>query len=169
MSISEPNSAKPKFYTQEDIQEILQIAIARQTDESDEAFTKEQLLEIAMELGIDATDITQAEKTWVSQQNINQKQQEFQLYRRSKLQKKLTRFIIINSLFISTNLIFVGYVSWSLYIIAVWGINIAIATWKTYQTEGEEYQQELQKWQRDRDIKKSLNNIWARIQQAWQV
>jgi isopenicillin N synthase-like dioxygenase len=169
MSIPESNSAKPKFYTQEDIQEILQIAIARQTDESDEAFTKEQLLEIAMELGIDATDITQAEKTWVSQQNINQKQQEFQLYRRSKLQKKLTRFIVINSLFVSTNLIFVGYVSWSLYIISVWGINIAIAAWKTYQTEGEEYQQELQKWQRDRDIKKSLNNIWTRIQQAWQI
>jgi hypothetical protein len=169
MSISEPNSAKPKLYTQEDIQEILQIAIARQTDDNDEAFTQEQLLEIAMELGIDATDITQAEKAWISQQNINQKQREFQLYRRSKLQKKLTRFIIINALFVSTNLIFVGYISWSLYIIAVWGINLAIAAWKTSQTEGEEYQQELQKWQRNRNIKKSLNNIWSRIQQSWQI
>jgi hypothetical protein len=169
-SASDSNSGKPKLYSQEDIQEILQIAIARQADDKDdEAFTKEQLLEIATELGIDATAISQAEKTWLSQQNYSQQQNRFQQYRQGKLQKKSTKFLLINACFLAIDLFFGGSLSWSLYILGVWGINLAIAAWKTYQTEGEEYRQELEKWQRNQNIKQSLSSIWQRIQQSWQA
>jgi 2TM domain len=162
-----PNPAKPKLYSQEDIQEILEIAIARQTNDKDEAFTEEQLLEIATELGIDATAIATAKKAWFAQQSYSQKQTEFQLYRQHKLQKRLTKFLLVNAFFISANLLFVGSLSWSLYLLIIWGISLAINVWKTYQTEGEAYQQELQKWQRNQTIKQSLNNFWERIQQGW--
>jgi hypothetical protein len=156
---SNPNLAKPKLYSQEDIQEILQIAIERQTDDRGDNFTQEQLLEIGLELGIDEASIANAEKAWFSQQNRSQKEKDFQLYRQYKLQKKLTKFLLLNGIFISLNLLFVGYLTWSLYIVA----------WKTYQTQGEEYQQELQKWERNQNIKQSLNNFWQRVQQGWQA
>jgi hypothetical protein len=167
MFSSVPNLTKPNPYSKEDIQEILEIAIETQTDDRDEAFTEEQLLDIATELGIDAVAIAIAKKAWLDRQNYSQKQTEFQLYRQHKLQKRLTKFLLVNAFFVSANLLFVGYLSWSLYILVIWGVNLAINAWKTHQTQGEEYQQELQKWQRNQNIKQSLNSVWERIQKAW--
>ncbi|MEO1690707.1 MAG: hypothetical protein AAFR63_04135, partial [Cyanobacteria bacterium J06631_6] len=53
----------PDSYSQEDIQEILQIAIANHHTE--EELSRQQLWEIAAELDIDASTIQAAEKGWL--------------------------------------------------------------------------------------------------------
>ncbi len=52
----------PEVYTTEDIQQILQIAIARQGE--DDQLTREQLWEIAQELDLDPQSIQAAESDW---------------------------------------------------------------------------------------------------------
>lgn len=78
-------------YSQEDIREILDIAIAdRSTLDND--LPHSQLLEIAQELSISPKTIELARDRWLSQQQAIKKHQEFDLYRRSKLQDRFGKY-----------------------------------------------------------------------------
>ena len=81
-----PNGAI-RSYTQEDIQQILQLAIARQTDDKDKEFSYQQLLEIASELDIPPESLQLAEREWLEQQVEIQKRQEFNVYRVGSFKK----------------------------------------------------------------------------------
>lgn len=151
-------------YHQEDIQQILQIAIARQAYEGE--FSRDQLLEIAAELEISPDCLQAAEQEWLSLQTDTQKRQEFNRYKLRKLQKRLGNFVIINAFFILLNLVSAGDVSWSLYILLFWGLFLGLEIWNTYQTRGEEYERAFQIWKRTHQIKQSLNTFLNRILKA---
>jgi putative ubiquitin-RnfH superfamily antitoxin RatB of RatAB toxin-antitoxin module len=68
-------------YSQEDIQEILNIALA-ECSTLDTNLPHSQLLEIAQELSISPDTIDLAKNQWLSQQQVIKKHQEFDLYRR---------------------------------------------------------------------------------------
>src|SRR4028118_1350821 len=93
MTVSETKIIRS--YHQEDIQQILNLAIARQASGGE--FSHEQLVEIAVELGISAETLQEAEQEWLVQQKDGQKRQEFNSYRRSKLQKRFGKYAIVNS------------------------------------------------------------------------
>ncbi|PSB04344.1 2TM domain-containing protein [Merismopedia glauca] len=144
--MAEPESSLTRSYSQEEIQEILQLAIAKQADERD--FSPQQLQEIAIELGISPDAIAQAEKTWLTQGIINRHRQEFELYRRTKWQKQLGNFAIVNLFLIALNILNAGEISWSLYVLLFWGLKIVRQAWNQYKASPEDDRKALQKWYR---------------------
>ncbi len=160
----------PKFtrsYHQEDIQQILNIAIARQVHNGE--FSREQLLEIAAELEISPECLQVAEREWLVQQSGMQKRQEFNTYRRSKLQKRFGNYLIVNSFLGLLNLIGAGELSWSLYILLFSGLGLGFDTWNTYLSHGEDYERAFQRCNRQHQLKQSVNTLMNRWLKAWQT
>ena len=152
-----------RSYHQEDIQQILNLAIARQAKGGE--FSREQLVEIATELGISTDTLLEAERDWQIQQGEQQKRSEFNLYRRGKLQKRVGKYLIVNSFLLGLNFVSAGELSWSLYILLFWGLGLGLGAWNTYQLQGEEYQQAFRKWYRKHQIAQSIYtriNSWIK-------
>lgn len=156
-----------RLYHQEDIQQILQIAISRQAHEGD--FTRDQLLEIAAELEISPECLQAAETEWLACQTEQQQRLAFDAYRRKNLQKSFGNYAIANSFFVLLNLLSAGELSWSLYIALFWGVGLGLSAWNTFQTRGEEYEKAYRRWYRNNQLKKSVNSLVDRCLKAWQT
>ncbi len=154
-------------YSHDEIQEILQIAIARQSlsQNDQESMTQTQLWEIATELGINHDTIINVEKDWHEKQLIQQKRNEFNAYRREEFQYKIIRFSIINLFLMAINLLGAHQLSWSLYVALMWGLFLALNAWQTFETKGEKYEKAFLNWERKSQFKEYLLNIWGEIQQ----
>ena len=159
MTTFNPNSLRS--YSQEDVQQILQLAIARQVDDNDQEFSYQQILEIATELQISPDILQQAERDWLGKQNEVEQRQAFNLYRQSKFKKRLGNYAIINVFFLAMDLIS-GGLSWSLYILLACGLAIALDIWNTFQTKGEDYEIAFQRWNRNHQIKQTINTVLNR-------
>lgn len=151
-------------YHQEDIQQILQIAIARQAYQGE--FTREQLLEIAAELEISPESLQAAEQEWLIKQTDIQKRLDFNKFRRRRLQKRLGRYGIANSFFLLLNLVSSGELSWSLYILLFWSLFLGLDVWNNFHSQGEEYEIAFQRWYRQRQIKQSINTFLDKFLKA---
>ncbi|MBW4616725.1 MAG: 2TM domain-containing protein [Desmonostoc vinosum HA7617-LM4] len=167
MTTSEPQSIR--FYSQEDIQQILQLAIARQVDDKDTEFSYEQLVEIAAELEISPESLKLAERDWLAQQSQVQRRKAFDAYRINKFKKRLGNYTIINGFLVLINLISTGGLSWSLYILLFCGLAIGLDVWNTSQTQGEEYEIAFQKWNRKHQIKQTISTVLNRWFKALQI
>lgn len=134
-------------YSQEDVREILNIAMADRST-LDTELSHPQLLEIAQELSISPDSIELAKNKWLSQQQVIKKHQEFNLYRRSKLQDRFGKYAIVNACLIPLNF-FTGFgVPWSLYVLTSWGIVRGVAAWRVFfQRQGYAYDCAFQKWE----------------------
>jgi hypothetical protein len=133
-------------YRQEDIREILNIALAdRSTLDTELPYS--QLLEIAQELSISPDSIELAKNQWLDRQQAIKKHQEFDSYRRSKLQDRISKYAIVNACLIPINF-FTGFgVPWSLYVLTSWGIVRGVAAWRVFfQRQGYGYDRAFQKW-----------------------
>lgn len=159
MSIFE--SKITRSYHQEDIQQILNLAIARQANTGE--FSHEQLVEIATELGISTETLQQAERDWLVQQEQRQKHHDFNSYRRRQLQKRVGKYVIVNSFLVGLNLLTVGALSWSLYVLLFWGLGLGLSAWNIYQLQGEEYERAFQKWQRQHQLKNFARSISTQV------
>ncbi len=155
-----------RYYTQEDVQQILQLAIARQVDDKDKEFSYEQIKEIATELEIPLETLKLAETDWQSHHGELQKRRAFDAHRRGKFNKRLGRYIIANGFFLLLNLLTTGGISWSLYILLFWGSGVALDAWNTFQMKGEDYERAFQSWHRTNQLKQSVGNIVNRFLKA---
>lgn len=167
MTTFEPKSLRS--YSQDDVQQILQLAIARQADDKDTEFSYEQILEIAAELEISPDSLKLAERDWVIQQGQVQQRRAFDAYRIRRFQKRLGNYAIFNGFFILLNLITGGGISWSLYILLFCGLPVGLDAWNTFQMKGEEYEMAYQKWNRKHEIKKTISTVlnkWFKALQA---
>ena len=165
--MSDPSPQYPNSYSPEDIQQILNIAIARH--HSDEELSRQQLWEIASEMDISNAIIQSAEKDWLEKKIIDRQRCAFNLHRRQNFHQKLTKYAIVNTFFVSLNLIAVGTLSWSLYILLFWGIGITLSGWKAYQSKGEAYEKAFQRWSFQNEVKQTMTTVWTRLQKAWQA
>jgi polyhydroxyalkanoate synthesis regulator phasin len=156
----------PQSYSQEEVQEILYLAIARQVDKGE--ITREQLLEIADELAIESQDLEAAEKEWKASKIINIKRYEFDLYRREELKNKTTRYLIINGFIFTINLISAGTISWAIYIALLMGLPLSLSAWKTLQKTGQIYERDFQRWKIKQEMKESFSSIWTQIKKIFQ-
>ena len=163
----EPISQYPNSYSPEDIQEILNLAIARH--HSDEELSREQLWEIASEMDISNAIIQSAEKDWLEKKVVDRQRRAFDLHRRQKFHQKITKYAIVNTFFISLNFIAVGTLSWSLYLLPFWGLSVALNGWKAYQSKGESYEKAFQRWSFQNEVKQTVTTVWTRLQKAWQA
>lgn len=151
-----PNTNITRSYQQEDIQQILNLAIARQASGGE--FSRAQLMEIAAELGISTDTLQEAEQEWLIQQKEGLKRQEFNRFRRRKLQKRVGKYVIVNSFLVGIDLISTGEAYWSLYILLFWGLGLGLNIWNTYQLQGEEYEQAFRKWYGKHQLTQSIYN-----------
>jgi hypothetical protein len=165
--MSAPISQSPEFFSQEQMQQILHLAIARQTD--DELISRQHLQEIAAELGIERECLAAAELEWLANQQVEKKRQDFNFYRQHKFKQKFFKYLLANSFFVSINLLTGGTLSWSLYILLIWGVALANTAWKTYQNQGEEYEKDFQTWERKDRFKRTIETVWDKFQKAIQA
>jgi 2TM domain len=148
-----------RSYNQEDVQQILNIALAQHPD-TGAALTYAQLLEIADELRISPDTLKQAESTWLVQQGKFEKFQEFDLYRRSKFQDKLGKYTITNGCLVALNFLTGFGAPWSLYILLFWGMGFGWDAWRFFfQRQGAAYERAFQNWERKQKIQKSITGL----------
>lgn len=155
------NSHTLRSYTQEDVQQILQLAISRQVNDNNQEFSYQQILEIAAELQISPDTLQQAERDWLVKQSEVEQREAFNIYRRSKFKKRLGNYAIMNIFFLAINSIS-GGISWSLYILVGCGLAISLDIWNTFQTKGEDYEIAFQRWNRNHQIKQTINTVLSR-------
>lgn len=152
-------------YTQADIQEILNLALTKQSANGDLEFSHEQLVEIATEMNIDPNTLRSAQLDWSKQMGLSKQKQEFDLHRRQEFTNSLARYGIVNTALVSLNLIALGGTGflWSVYILIFWGTGVAFTGWKLFQLSGEEYERKFQNWNSKRKIRRSLHTIISKV------
>ncbi len=160
------NNKITRSYSQEDIQQILHLAIARQVDNDDKEFSYEQLLEIANELEIAPESLKLAETDWLSKQSETQQRLAFDEFRQKRFQKRLGNYTIFNGFLILVDFIGGLSISWSLYPLSFFVLMIGLEAWNTFNAKGEDYEIAFQKWNRRHMMKKSFNNLVNRFLKA---
>lgn len=153
-------------YQPEDVQQILQRAMTRHQDGGE--LTREQLLEIAGDLGITTDDLVAAEQEWLSHKEEYQDQLMFNQVRREQLQQSVVKYGIVNTFLVMLNVVTVHTISWSLPILILWGLGLTLRAWKTSQTQGEAYQQEFQRWRLKKQVEQSIGNLTDKLRKVLQ-
>jgi hypothetical protein len=164
LTMAVPENQIVRTYDREEIQQILHLAIARQAQ--DKEFSYDQIVEIAAELEISPEAIQLAETEWLSQTSERQKRQNFNIYRRKKLQKHFGNYVIVNSFLLVINFLSAGTISWALYILLFWGMPLTLKTWNVYKSEGEDYEREFNNWHRQQRLKQSINTFFNKLMSA---
>jgi hypothetical protein len=147
-----------RCYSQEDVQQILQLAIARQANDEKE-FSGEVLLEIAAELDISPECLKLAEDDWLAKQGEIQHREAFNIHRQRRFKMRAGNYVIFNTFLIMMDLLTGGGINWSLYFVLFWGMLVGLDGWNTFQTKGEDYEAAFQKWYRKHQLKRSFNNL----------
>lgn len=149
-----------EFYSQDDVQQILQVAIARQA--YTEELTRGQMMEIAADLGISPVELQLAEQEWIAHRQEMQERQAFNLYRQGQFRQHLIKYLIVNIFLVVLDLFTSGGVTWSTYVVLGWGLGLALDAWKTYQTDSDDHENAFQNWRRKRQIKRTVNTFLDR-------
>ena len=168
-----PSSPYTKTYRQDEVQEILHLAIANQAKAGE--LSRDQLFEIADELGLSPQDIEDAEQEWQGLQRIDQEKQAFIRWRRVQFRQHSAKYLIVNGFFFTlggtTNLM-LGYgsilalspaISTALFIAFIWGLLLTLDGWQSRQTEGRAFDRKFRKWQRRQWLSQSVRNLFGRF------
>jgi 2TM domain len=119
-------------YSSEEMQQILQKAFVRKQEGE---FTQEQIIEIALELGVSSESLQAAEKEWLIQQVEMKKQQISNSQKRREFKSHLMSFIVINGFLILLNLFTSPSYFWAIYPLLGWGLGLLLHGIKTYMIE----------------------------------
>jgi 2TM domain len=155
------------FYNEEQVTQILRHALTKQS--STHNLSREQVCEIATELGVSHADFLAAEQKWLEQQQKNSELAEFDIYKRKNLRDRALKYAIANSFLVSINLFLIdsGHLTWSLWVVLIWGLGLSLDTWTTYHKDSEGYAKQLAKWQRqqqrDRLTAKIADKVTATV------
>ncbi|NJL02956.1 MAG: hypothetical protein HC838_17140 [Spirulinaceae cyanobacterium RM2_2_10] len=149
-------------YQQDDIHEILELAIARQPYEGE--FSRAQLLEIAAELDISPEQITQAEQEWVIRKQVDRDRQVFDRQRLSQFRHEAGRAAIMSGF-----IVLLSIAIWPklLYLCIFTGCSVALKAWQTFH-KGDAYERAFQNWQRRRQLHSTVTNVWQNLRRAFQ-
>ncbi|MDG2617425.1 2TM domain-containing protein [Thermoleptolyngbya sichuanensis XZ-Cy5] len=158
--------SRMEFYSQDEVQHILQVAIARQAQSSGtvEHLTRAQLLEIAEELGISPGELHEAEIEWRAQSGEMQERQAFDQARKGRFQRRVTRYLIVNGFLAGCALLASGGASIMgvPYIALFWGMFLALDGWNTYGLTGDRYEDAFRRWQHRHRLKRSVHSLLTR-------
>ena len=148
-------------YSHEDVQQILQLAIAKKPIDGD--VSRVQLLEMADELGISLENLDSAEKQWLDKQDELKERQQFETFRRKTFKQNFIRYVIVNVFVISLDLVLFRSANFGLTIALLWGLILALNTWKAYEMDSEDYENAFGKWRLKKQIGKSINTAVDRL------
>jgi hypothetical protein len=152
-------------YSEEQVDQILRYALAKRTNGQN--LTKQQIYEIAADMGVSEADFLASVQEWQSQQGIRQEKTEFDIYKKKTFRANLLKFTIVNAFLVAFNLFTSGKIGWALYPLIFWGLAVALDAWVTYQSDSDEYEKQFRKWQgkqkRDRFTAQITNQITGKI------
>ncbi len=149
------------LYASEEAQQILQIAIAKETESGE--LTRQQLSEIATELNIAPETLWSAEREWLSLKSESAQQLVFNQQRRQNFQHHLIRYSVVNGFLLLLNLSISGGIGFAAFFILTWGIGLALHGLRAYQSSGYRYQRDFENWQRRQKVKQSVLGIFNRF------
>ncbi|WP_066379336.1 MULTISPECIES: 2TM domain-containing protein [unclassified Anabaena] len=130
-------------YNSEQMQQILQKAFARQQQGE---ISRQQILEIAAELGVSSESLQAAEQEWLTQEIEDKKRQKFHAQRHNEFKTQLISYIAVNGFLIVLNLVTSPSYFWAIFPLLGWGLLLFFSGMKAYQTQGESYEQDFQEW-----------------------
>jgi len=156
----------PEVYSSEDIQHIIQIALARKGE--DDELTRKQLWEIADELDIDLKTLQASENQWLQYKGVSEKRYAFDLYRRDIFKQKLIKYAIVSVFFVFLNLVTTGGFSWAAYILLPAGLGTSLSWWKTFHGKKEDYERAFQRWSFRNEVRQTFSSIWEKLYRSWQ-
>ena len=130
-------------YNSEQMQQILQKAFARQQQGE---VSREQIIEIASELGVSSASLQAAEQEWLIQELEVKKRQRFNAQRRGEFKSQLVYFIGVNGFLIVLNLLTSPGYFWAIFPLLGWGLSLFFSGMKAYQTNGESYEHDFLEW-----------------------
>lgn len=151
----------PDFYSPEEVQQILNLAIARQM--TSEQLSRQQLLEIADEMGLSPAELDVAERDWRLMQGDAMQRQEFDQFRKDRFKRRATRYVIVNVFLGGSVMLVLGGLGWVPQLALFWGMFVALDGWNTYGMKGDRYEEAFQKWRRRRMFKRSVNTLINRF------
>ena len=149
------------LYASEEAQQILQIAIAKDTESGE--LTRVQLAEIAAELNIAPETLWSAEREWITMQSESSQQAVFNQQRRQRFQHHLMRYGIVNAFLLLLNLLMTGGTGFVGFVAITWGIALTLHGLRAYQSNGYRYQRDFEKWRRRQQVKRSVSNLFSRF------
>lgn len=130
-------------YDSEDVQEILQIALTRKQETE---FSREELVEMASDLGISSNMLETTEQKWLAQQEEEGSRRTFNTFRRRAFWAHFVSFLAVNFCLILLNLITSPSYFWAIFPVLGWGLGLFFHWWSVYQSKTEDYEIALQKW-----------------------
>ncbi|MEH2450351.1 2TM domain-containing protein [Nostoc sp.] len=130
-------------YDSEDVQQILQRALTRKQEGE---FSREQLVEMASELGISSNILETTEQKWSDQQEEEGSRRTFNTFRRRDFWAHFVSFLAVNLFLILLNLITSPSYFWAIFPVLGWGLGLFFHWWSVYQTKTEDYEIAFQKW-----------------------
>ncbi|KKD36637.1 2TM domain-containing protein [Limnoraphis robusta] len=160
------NSITQQTYIQQEAQEILKIAFAKKDEDGE--LSRSQLMEIAAELGISPGELALAEQEWHLSRQDSHEKLIFNAQRHQKLGQDLIKFGIVSAFLILLNLVTTQGIAFALSIMLIWGLFLALSAWRTYQTEGEEYEKAFSRWKIKKQLGQSFNTIAEKVLKGWQ-
>jgi hypothetical protein len=135
-----------RTYRQEDVQEILQLALAKRGGGLDD-YSRSQLLEMALELGITAEDLAAAEQVWQDRQGDRGDRALFVAAEKQRLKLRLGKGAIVSVFLLLMDWVTADRPSWSLIVLLGWGLVISLDAWKSLQPGTEDFNRRLAAWQ----------------------
>lgn len=135
-----------RTYRQEDVQEILQLALAKRGNGLDD-YSRSQLLEMALELGITAEDLATAEQIWQDRQGDRGDRALFMANEKQRIKLRLGKGAIVSGFLLLMDWVTSDRPSWSLVVLLGWGLVISLDAWKSLQPGTEDFNRRLAAWQ----------------------
>jgi hypothetical protein len=167
--MTHPSNQDSAFlYPAEDAQQILSIAMARQTESGE--LSRIQLLEIAEELGISAETLVEAEREWDIKKYEIADQRQFDRERKQCFQHSLSRFCFLAGFWLVILIVTGGNGFWAfianlfLYLLsAPWGLKLSWDAWRIYRPNEYSYTKEFQRWRRKQQMRRAVGGAVRRL------
>jgi hypothetical protein len=134
-------------YSDLEVQQILQKALSRRAGEK---LTRDQVAEIAKELGVSAEDFALAEAEWRAEVLKDQDRVEFIHLIRRRFRDNVVTYVLVNGGLIWLNLVIAKGVTWSVYPLIAWGILLLLEGWSVVATDGHNFERRFQAWHNQR-------------------
>ncbi|MEM9136179.1 MAG: 2TM domain-containing protein, partial [Cyanobacteria bacterium P01_F01_bin.42] len=150
-----------RSYSQEQVQQILNLAIAKQVYEGE--FSRSQLFEIADELGISVQCLQEAEQSWLAHQASSQERMIFDQHRQGQLRRKVERFGYTSGSLMLLNALTGFAWPWCFYMIGLMLLKLGFDTWTVFHQDQAGYEQAFRKWSRRRHLSQFVDRWWTRI------
>ncbi|MBS3028737.1 MAG: 2TM domain-containing protein [Dolichospermum sp. DET50] len=116
-------------YNSEEMQQILEVAFRRKQQGE---YTREQIIEIASELGVSSESLQAAEQEWLKNNVEVKKEQMSNSQQQKGFKSHLFAFIAINGFLVLLNLVVSPGYFWAIFPMLGWGLGLLLHGIKVY-------------------------------------